>query len=138
VRERNPLVSRLGGAILSLILIFGVAGRPAKALAAGDGFVWSALGTGMGGSQVQVAPGVVLTAEVKALAVAPDGTVYAGGSFETVGGVSASNIAKWNGATWSPLGPGIRGIVEALAVAPDGTLYAAASGWDPIGIVKWN
>ena len=45
--------------------------------------------------------------KVHALAVFDDGSgpaLYVGGLFETIGGVAANNIAKWDGATWSPLG----------------------------------
>ncbi len=35
--------------------------------------------------------------------------VYAGGYFTTAGGSAATNIAKWNGSTWSALGSGMGG-----------------------------
>src|SRR5207249_3332646 len=44
---------------------------------------------------------------------------YAAGVFATAGGASASNIARWNGMTWSPLGSGTDGQVNALAVLDD-------------------
>jgi len=63
-----------------------------------DGTAWSALGSGM-------------NSQVRALAVFDEGTgsgpaLYAGGGFTTAGGVSVNRIAKWDGATWSPLGSG--------------------------------
>lgn len=144
MRGRNLLFSRFAVGTLIFIFMFGFAGDTATALAAGDGFVWSALGSGMGGFPFQFAPGVIYDARITALAVAPDGTVYVGGEFSTAGGVSAEGIAKWNGTTWSALGVGLRGGVSALAIAPDGTLYAAgdvvraADGSADIGVVKWN
>jgi len=33
------------------------------------------------------------------------GDVYVGGAFTTPGGISANQVAKWNGTTWSALGP---------------------------------
>ena len=36
--------------------------------------------------------------------------LYVTGQFETAGGVAAANIARWDGARWSPLGGGIQGI----------------------------
>src|SRR5439155_19396262 len=60
----------------------------------------------------------------------PDGAgalaplLVAGGSFSSAGGVSASEIAIWDGLSWQPLGGGMRrtdqrlGRVEALAVLP--------------------
>jgi trimeric autotransporter adhesin len=52
---------------------------------------------------------------VRALAVFDDGTgpaLYAGGTFEQIGGVPAHNLAKWNGKTWSEVGGGVTGYVE--------------------------
>lgn len=72
--------------------------------------------------------------------------LYAGGSFTTAGGITASNIAKWDGIQWHALGSGVNGGVNALAVYNDGTgaaLYAGGS-FDTAGdspassIAKWN
>ena len=56
--------------------------------------------------------------------------LYVGGYFTTAGGIGASNIAKWNGNSWSALGSGIGGghgpyppSVYALAIFA-GDLYA--------------
>lgn len=50
-------------------------------------------------------------------------TVYVGGSFTSIGGVSATNIAKWDGSSWLPLNTGVDGPVYALSVS-GGTVYA--------------
>jgi hypothetical protein len=70
------------------------------------------------------------------------GTLYAGGEFTTAGGVSATNIAQWNGSRWSPLGSGMNSFVSALAVS-EGTLYAGgefttAGGVSANYIAQWN
>ncbi len=47
---------------------------------------------------------------VHSLAVADVGTgpaLYAGGYFHTAGSVAALHVARWNGTSWSPLGPGL-------------------------------
>ena len=64
----------------------------------------------------------------------------------TAGGVSASRVAKWDGATWSALGSGIDNAVRVLAVFDDGTgpaLFAggdftSAGGVSASRIAKWD
>jgi hypothetical protein len=70
----------------------------------------------MGGGMVHAITGP----DVYALATDGSGNVYAGGQFDSAGGVSAQNIAKWNGSSWSALGSGVgttNDSVEALAVS---------------------
>lgn len=96
---------------------------------------WTSLGAGVAGSCPDVSSLVEL-----------GGDVYAAGSFDTAGGVAASNVACWTPAssTWSALGAGTDDRVNALAVL-DGRLYAggnfasaggapadAIAGWDPV------
>jgi hypothetical protein len=92
-------------------------------------------------------PGIA--GDVSALAVFDDGSgpaLYAGGFFPFAGGAVASNVAKWNGSTWSPLGDGMDDLVSALAVFDDGSgpaLYAggrftSAGGVPANGIAKWD
>jgi hypothetical protein len=42
--------------------------------------------------------------DVYALTVDGSGNVYAGGYFDSVNGIAAQNVAKWNGSTWSAIG----------------------------------
>jgi hypothetical protein len=69
-------------------------------------------------------------------------TVYIGGTFNSVGGVAANNIAKWNGTNWSALGTGTDGTVYALAT--DGTNLFAGGFYYHVGgittqsIGMWN
>jgi hypothetical protein len=46
--------------------------------------------------------------------------LYAGGAFLTMNGVSASRVAQWDGATWSPLGLGVDGNAIAMALYDEG------------------
>jgi hypothetical protein len=70
------------------------------------------------------------------------GILYAGGSFTTIGGVAATNIARWDGTNWSAMGTGVGGAVYALA-AHDGVVYAGGDG-SPFGgspgtnIFRWD
>ena len=85
---------------------------------------------------------------VNALAVEPDGSLYAGGLFTTAGDVPANHIARWDPATssWHPLGSGMAGDysnVYALAVGADGSLYAGgdfttAGGVAANHIARWD
>jgi hypothetical protein len=64
---------------------------------------------------------------VNALAVQPNGELFAGGQFEAAGTVGARNIARWDGTTWSGLGPGFSGSVLASVTMPNGDLVVGGS-----------
>jgi len=82
----------------------------------------------------------------------PGGDIVAGGSFLTVDGVACNHIARWNGASWVPMGTGLETVpqntfvpprVEALARMPNGDLIVAGSfnragGTPANGIARWN
>lgn len=57
----------------------------------------------------------------------PNGDVVAGGAFTTAGGVSANQVARWNGSAWSAIGAGTDGPVYAVAASPNGYLVASGS-----------
>lgn len=57
-----------------------------------------------------------------ALAVV-NSALHVGGGFSTAGGVTARNIARWNGREWSALEAGVDEWVTAL-VTKDDALYA--------------
>jgi hypothetical protein len=118
-----------------------IAGAPASAIARWNGEHWQPLGIGMEG---QYWP-----AQVMDFAVFDDGTgpaLYAAGDFIAAGGKSASNIARWDGANWSPLGAGCDSWVQSLAVHDDGNgpaLYAGgyflhAGNVEAAGIARWD
>jgi hypothetical protein len=75
------------------------------------------------------------------------GNLYAGGGFTTAGGHAATNIAKWDGSSWSAVGSGLGGgadyaYVSALAVSGS-DLYAAgwfstSGGISANRIAKWD
>lgn len=94
------------------------------------GAEWSTLSSGANGV-------------VNAVLVDSSGNLYIGGSFTSVGGVSVSNIAKWNGSVWSALGVGTNGIVNALAKDASGNIYVGglfttAGGVTVNRIAKWS
>ena len=55
--------------------------------------------------------------------------LYVAGAFTQIGSIHATNIARWDGFRWWPLGPGLHGgvlpEVYAMTSDPDGKLYAA-------------
>jgi hypothetical protein len=93
--------------------------------------VYSAMGTGMNNS-------------VFALAIGPDGTLYAGGEFTLAGGVAdTAGIAAWDGSAWSPLGTGLDDICQDIAISPAGLViaggeFANAGGGAAARIASWN
>jgi len=54
----------------------------------------------------------------RAINIDSTGNVYVGGSFTTAQGTSCNRIAKWNGSSWSALGPGL-GNNSCYAIAID-------------------
>jgi hypothetical protein len=150
----TPLSPGMDGGVLALTVFddgtgpalyaggsFTTAGdAPANHIAKWDGTMWTPLGSGMENPNDAV---------VYALAVFDDGTgpaLYAGGKFTTAGGAPANGIAKWDGATWTPLGSGVDRFVFALTVFDDGTgraLYAGGQFYTAGGVVansiaRWN
>jgi hypothetical protein len=113
---------------------FSAAGEVfANGVAKWDGTNWSALGSGVRGATIS---GVVY-----ALAVSGS-NVYVGGGFTNAGGIYASCIAKWDGASWSALGSGMNGQVWALAVSGTnvyaGGTFTNAGGTLAKYIARWD
>jgi hypothetical protein len=110
---------------------------PLNCIAKWNGSFWSALGTGMSGTDANM---------VDALAVSGS-NVYAGGDFTQAGSTPAGSIAKWNGSSWSSLGIGVSGsnvhaLVNTMAASGNdlyvGGDFRFASGVAADRIAKWN
>ena len=95
------------------LFLFGLA----SSVAAQDSADWTALSTGLG-------PAPIAGGQVEAMAYGPDGTLYVGGNFETVGSESLGHLARWRpgGTGWEPVGKGTDGPIHALAIH-EGRLY---------------
>lgn len=75
-----------------------------------------------------------LAEETRALAVAPNGDIYAGGTWTMANGATTlvGYVARWasGGSTWGSLGSGTKGTngsVNAIAVSPAGIVYIAGT-----------
>lgn len=111
-------------------------------LASGDDCQPAWIPTFVGGNSVS---GTVISQ-----AVFNDGAgdaLFVGGTFITAGGQTVNRIARWNGASWSPLGSGLgNNAVLAMATFDDGSgealyvggSFATAGGQTVNGIAKWN
>ena len=108
----------------------------ANSIAKWNGSAWSALGTGLTDTYYP------WRSVVNALAMSGC-DLYAGGYFtKATSGVTATNVAEWNGSSWSALGLGITGGIHALAVS-GAQLYAGgiietAGGVPANNIAVWN
>src|SRR5262249_20186420 len=98
-----------------------------------DGSGWSALGSGVDDVPYSIPSVYALTVS--------GSNVYVGGYFAMAGGSPATNVARWNGSSWSALGSGMKGTVNALAVWGS-ELYAGGSatagGKAADSIAKWD
>jgi Domain of unknown function (DUF4347)/Bacterial cadherin-like domain len=83
-----------------------------------------------------------VTTPTKGGTVTIEDDIDAGGEFTTAGGVSANNIAKWNGTTWAPLGTGLDSMVHAITIKGNdiyaGGNFTNAGGGGANKIAKWN
>jgi hypothetical protein len=82
---------------------------------------------------------------VRAVAIAPNGHVFAGGDFTTtVGGTPVNRVAEWNGVSWSALGNnGVSDAVYAIGVDSNddvyvGGIFTTAGGVLAGRIARWD
>jgi hypothetical protein len=81
-----------------------IGGVPAANIARWNGQAWSAVGLGIGPASTSTL--------IEVLRVIDDGSgpkLYAGGAFASAGGTSVSNLAAFDGQTWSNVGGGVAG-----------------------------
>jgi hypothetical protein len=105
-----------------------------------DGTSWSALGSGVNNSVLD-------------LIVYDDGygeSLYAGGYFSTAGDTSANGVAKWNGTDWSDMNYGVNHDAYEFAIFNDGAgsaLYVGGYMYEAgpygnrietVGIARWG
>jgi hypothetical protein len=120
-------------------------GVNATNIARWDGANWSALGSGVGGT-VSSLPRI-RPPPVSALALAGK-ELFVGGDFAQAGNVPATNVARWDGTHWTPLGDGLEfGYsappgVAALAIRTGelivGGRFEFAGGWPASDFSVWH
>lgn len=116
-------------------------GVPASNIARWDGVAWSAVGGGSSG----------LFGSIYSLAVldSPAGSAFfAGGEFESIGGIPVKHVAVWDGVSWAAAGEGFDNDVFELSVIEEGgveRVYAggrfseSGDGSRPLNhIARWN
>ena len=96
-----------------------IGGIAADRMARWDGTTWSAMGTTQ-------QPG--MNHKVNAVAIAPNGDVFAAGEFTTAGAISASHIARWDGNSWNAMGSGLSGVVPGPNGNPARSVVVLANG----------
>jgi hypothetical protein len=102
-----------------------------------DGSSWSAMGSGITGAG--------LSPSVNSIAIVSP-NVYVAGNFTNAGGILASNVAVWNGLSWSALGSGtasatsptVNGIVASGDDVYIGGQFAFAGDKPAQFIAHWN
>jgi hypothetical protein len=145
VGEWLPFGTGMNGTVLSLAVYGGnliaggsfttAGGVSCSRIAQWNGSAWSALGSGIVNS---FSPS---NTTVATLAVY-GGELYAGGLFDTAGGSSVSNIARWNGSAWSAVGAGLD--AEALGMLVFGGVlfvggsFTSAGGTGVAFVASWN
>ena len=101
----------------------------AKGLTIWDGQAWTSPGGGIG------------ELGVYAIAVFDDGSgpaLYAAGEFQTAGGQTARNIARWDGKAWQEVGGGVDGAIRSMTVVktPAGPRLYVGGRFDNAGSVE--
>ncbi len=113
-------------------------GNSVSRLARWDSVHWSDAGGGVTGDRDQTG---LFGPTVSALAVGPDG-LYVGGRFTVAGSVPATNIARWDGTNWHPLGQGWSGSVSTISVQGRQVFVGGAvtdeAGRTVDGIRRWD
>jgi hypothetical protein len=115
-------------------------------IVAGRGFGESAgnesvLLTFIGDQRVELASGT--SGAVVNAVVVNEEEIFIGGTFDSINGVSAKNLAKWDGGAWSEVGGGVQGAYVKSVIHKDGQLYVGGSftnvgGVEMKNIARWD
>ena len=110
-------------------------GTQVNGIARWDGSTWTSLGGGLFSGRGE-------NQQVNAVVVLPDGDIVAAGLFSVPGSTPLKNIARWDGASWSPLGAGLKTAGASLALLPNGNIIAGLEYAGPplssAAVVRWD
>jgi hypothetical protein len=122
------------GSLIAAGNFTNINGVSANNIAKWDGSSWSSLGSGI---RIDSADYDIINA-----LYVYNNELYVGGYFDSAGSVAASNIAKWNGTSWSAVGGGTNYKVHSLTVFNNeliaGGYFTTAGGISASHIAKWN
>lgn len=107
----NDLAATVDGGFVAIGPFTTAGGNSVEGIARFDGAQWQSFGPAFANSPLT---------ELRTVAVLPSGELLVGGRFDSVGGVAAQNVARWDGASWHPIGAGADGRVRRISVAVDG------------------
>ena len=110
---------------------FSFAGEAtANCIAMWDGKVWNSLGSGLGENN---------KAAVYALAFDENDNLYVAGSFSTAGGLSAQNLAFWDGVQWHPMKSYMNYRINAIVCDKMGNVYVGHESDNKMSSLwKWD
>lgn len=95
-----------------------------------------------GWQHVSSAEGLGISGEEVTAMTRFESNTYVAGTFDACGSVIASNIAAWNGVSWSALGSGVNGSVLALCTGADrvfvGGRFSTAGGVNTSNVASWD
>ncbi|HRQ74426.1 MAG TPA: immunoglobulin domain-containing protein [Phycisphaerales bacterium] len=125
-------------------------GNAANRIARWNGSEWETLGSGISGGLVGVM-GLISYDDGSAFStISGHGSLFVTGGFNNAGGVSANNIARWNGVQWAAVGSGLLGgpfplgtclAIHSVPLGPAlyvGGLFSAAGGQSCSHIARWS
>jgi len=115
------------------LYVASISSEPSGSIDYWDGTDWRTITAALAGE----APAIL------DMAIATNGYLYIGGSFESVNGIPARYIAYWDGSSWYALGDGVNQQVDALAFDPHEDLYAVgffteAGGLPADHVARWD
>jgi hypothetical protein len=102
-------------------------GAPSTGIARWDGSAWVAMGIGLHN---------VVPDYITAIAEQANGDIVVGGRFNYIGGIAADHVARWDGTSWSAIGPGVPYFVRDLVTVANGDIFIA--GGTQHGCARWD